>query len=60
MRAGIFTGNGDGTFNPAINFLVGYAPTFVAAGDFNGDGKPDLAVLNAASNIVAVLTNTSP
>ena len=30
-------------------------PTSVAVGDFNGDGTPDLAVANAASNNVSVL-----
>jgi len=42
----IFLGNGDGTFQPAVNYGVGEAPTSVAVGDFNGDGKLDLAVAN--------------
>jgi hypothetical protein len=29
----------------------------VAVGDFNGDGRPDLAVANEASNNVSVLIN---
>jgi hypothetical protein len=32
----------------------------VAVGDFNGDGKPDLAAANASSNNVSVLLNTFP
>src|SRR5207245_586419 len=40
----ILLGNGDGTFQPAQNYPVGQSPTFVAVGDFNGDGIPDLAV----------------
>jgi hypothetical protein len=40
----ILLGNGDGSFQPAQNFAVGFAPDSVAVGDFNGDGIPDLAV----------------
>jgi len=31
----------------------------VAIGDFNGDGKPDLAVANQGSTSVSVLLNTT-
>jgi hypothetical protein len=41
----ILLGNGDGTFKPAINFTAGNNPRLVAAGDFDNDGKDDLAVL---------------
>ena len=43
----VLLGNGDGTFQAAVNYAVGNAPYSVAVGDFNGDGKPDLAVANA-------------
>ena len=39
-----FAGNGDGTFQAAVQLLSGTYPSAVAAGDFNRDGKPDLAV----------------
>ena len=55
----IFTGNGDGTFNPPIGFVTPDA-IWVAAGDFNGDGKPDLAAPNYRTNNVTILTNTTP
>jgi FG-GAP-like repeat len=41
----ILLGNGDGTFKPAINFAVGNNPSLVAVGDFDNDGKDDLAIL---------------
>jgi hypothetical protein len=53
----ILLGNGDGTFQAAVNYGVGSgsAPTSVAVGDFNGDGKLDLAVANELSNNVSIL-----
>jgi hypothetical protein len=40
----VFLGNGDGTFQPPLNYLVGTGALFVAAADLNHDGKLDLAV----------------
>jgi len=40
-------------------FAVGSTPNSVSMGDFNGDGKPDLAVVNSESNSVSVLLNTT-
>src|SRR2546425_8463414 len=37
------------------DFAVGPNPRPVAVGDFNGDGRPDLAVANDFSNDVSVL-----
>jgi hypothetical protein len=42
----VLLGNGDGTFQPAQSLPAGINPASVAVGDFNGDGKPDLAVAN--------------
>lgn len=41
----ILLGNGDGTFQAAVNFDAGAGPQEIATGDFNGDHKLDLAVL---------------
>jgi uncharacterized protein (UPF0548 family) len=54
----VLLGNGDGTFQTAVNFDAGPGSTSVALGDFNGDGAPDLAVANGPSASVVVLLNT--
>ena len=43
------------SFFAAGTFGAGSDPLSVAVGDFNGDGKPDLAVANSGSNNVSVL-----
>ena len=40
----VLLGNGDGTFQPARLFAAGSGPNSVVVGDFNHDGKTDLAV----------------
>jgi hypothetical protein len=53
-------GYGDGTFNPAGKYYdAGNYGFALALGDFNGDGKTGLAVLNDLSSTVAVLQGTS-
>src|SRR5262249_9665779 len=47
--------NGDGTFQAAVNFGAGGGPDSVAVGDFNDDGKSDLAVANLNSANISVL-----
>ena len=51
----IFLGNGDGTFQPPVNYATGNGPDTLAVGDFNGDGKLDLAASNGGSNSVSIL-----
>jgi hypothetical protein len=51
----VLLGNGDGTFQRALNFAAGSTPMFVAVGDFDGDGKPDLAVAGGSANMVSIL-----
>ena len=43
-------GNGDGTFQVQQTYAVGSSPYAIAVGDFNGDGRPDLVVINSISN----------
>jgi Concanavalin A-like lectin/glucanases superfamily/FG-GAP-like repeat len=42
----VLLGNGDGTFQPAVNYPVAGEPTAIVAGDFTGNGLLDLAVVS--------------
>jgi sugar lactone lactonase YvrE len=51
----VFIGNGDGTFQPAVNYTVDANPQSIVVDDFNGDGKPDLVVADSFGGDVSVL-----
>jgi len=51
----VLLGNGDGTFNAAVNYDPGSRPRSVITGDFNEDGKLDLATANENSDNVSIL-----
>src|SRR5262249_11713876 len=51
----VLLGNGDGTFQSAVNYVVGKSPDFVSLSDLNGDGNLDLAVTNQRDSTVSVL-----
>src|SRR5204862_1371500 len=51
----ILSGNGNGTFAAPAIYATESGPTQVAIGDFNGDGRADLAVTNHDSNSVSLL-----
>jgi len=59
-----FSGGG-AAINPAsfayrIDTVTGTSPSFSTIADFDGDGKPDIAVTNAKSNTFSIFKNTSP
>ncbi|WP_026903893.1 FG-GAP-like repeat-containing protein [Pedobacter glucosidilyticus] len=47
------------SFAAKVDFAIGFSPVFVAIGDLDGDGKPDLSVVNQGSNSISILRNTS-
>ncbi len=51
----LLLGFGNGYFQLPRAFSVEMNPSFVVVSDFNLDGKPDLAVANAASGTISVL-----
>ncbi len=53
----LLLGNGDGTFTEASSspYTVGKGPIAIAAADFNGDGKLDMAVANGDDGTVSIL-----
>ena len=51
----VLLGNGDGSFQSAVNYGAGDGPSSVAIGDLNGDANLDLAVANRYSDNVSVL-----
>lgn len=53
----VLLNQGNGTFGARNDYLAGPSYAAVAA-DFNGDGKPDLAVPNYRDDLLGVLMNT--
>lgn len=53
----VLLGNGDGTFTQPSGspYAVGKGPFSLAAADFNGDGKLDLAVANLTDGTISIL-----
>ena len=56
----LFLGKGDGTFTGPQDYLVGAGASSLVAGDFNGDGAPDVALGDQGENFVTVLLNQTP
>src|SRR5262249_42759557 len=53
----VLLGNGDGTFQTAVNYPVGTNPVALASGAFHtsSSGRLDLAVVNQGANTVSIL-----
>uniref|UniRef100_Q02BD5 Conserved repeat domain n=1 Tax=Solibacter usitatus (strain Ellin6076) TaxID=234267 RepID=Q02BD5_SOLUE len=46
----ILTGNGDGTFQPEVDYAAGTQPSAIVVGDFNFDGMADIATVSGAGS----------
>lgn len=54
----VLLGNGDGSFQSAVDITVGTRPRYFASGDFNRDGKQDLALSQSGNdNNLSILIN---
>ncbi|HTS11528.1 MAG TPA: FG-GAP-like repeat-containing protein [Candidatus Limnocylindrales bacterium] len=51
----ILLGDGHGNFGTTTFFAAGSVSLSAAVGDFNGDGKPDLAVVNSGSDNISIM-----
>jgi len=56
-NVGVFLGFGNGSFGNQVIFLTGTStePYSIVGGDFNGDGRLDIAVVNYGTNNVGIL-----
>lgn len=56
----VLLGNGDGTFQPPLSFSGPFTtPQAVVAGDFNGDGRPDVLVQPLAAGVMFLNSGTA-
>ena len=52
----VFIGNGDGTFQPPLSTPLDSVPSSFVTGDFNGDGKSDVAVADVPGGEIFLST----
>lgn len=54
----VVLGHGDGSFGPPQRFPAGATPMGLVVADFNGDGRPDVAVTNIAGLVPGIAGKT--
>ena len=57
VRVLLNNGTGASNFNAATAYAVGKQPYWIASGDLNGDGYPDLVTANTTDGTISVLLN---
>jgi hypothetical protein len=61
MTVSILLGRGDGIFPAAPDFAVRLLPELISVGNFNSDGRPDLATANGlGADTVSIFLNNTP
>jgi hypothetical protein len=53
----VLTGDGAGRFTRSGQYSLGLSPAWLAVGDFNGDGKPDIATDSSGQSLVVLTVN---
>jgi hypothetical protein len=57
QKVAVLINTGNRSFAPAVYYQAGSWPAGVTVNDFNGDGKPDMAVANNSSNDLYIFLN---
>ena len=61
-QVNVLFGDGQGNFGSPVSYAVGWVPSWIASGDFNGDTHPDLVTANnggsSMGTTVSVLLNS--
>ena len=55
----VLQGNGDGTFTSSQFFYSGRSAASAVVADFNGDGVPDVALVNTSTDFLSVMFNST-
>jgi hypothetical protein len=53
----VVLGNGNGTFQKQVSYVLGTGPYAVAVGDFTGDGIPDIVTINNDATMSLLIGN---